>query len=114
MGEIMRDQIQEHNDAVNEFRRSLPLIANQNRSGYSPSWEAAILSIVNGMELYAALHLDRYDDIIGNDGYFGPAFENMLDSLRDMLNGERGRLDGGLMDTRLRNFAKQNGLEYRV
>jgi hypothetical protein len=75
-------------------------------------WESSILSILNALELYAKLHKYTYETLIGEDCIFGPVFESMLENMRELLNGELGRLDAGSLLFWMRSFAKENKLEW--
>ena len=109
-----------HMDAVQDFNGRRPFISCPESinncllepRGINRRWENAILEILNGMKLYAKMHELRYEEKIGNDGYFGPVFEHMVQCMKNLLNGEMGRLDGGEMSHMLQDFCKANGLEF--
>ena len=110
-----------HNDALQEFVNAQPKInisytysGNTTLKRSDKRWEAAILQMFTGMELYSTLHKYRYEDVIGNDGYFAPLFDEMVAVLRGLLNGECGRLDGNLMDQKLKKFAEENKLVWEI
>lgn len=48
---------------------------------------------------YADSHQTRYESGIGEDGVLGPAWESWGRALRELLNGDCGRLDCGTLDT---------------
>jgi hypothetical protein len=75
-------------------------------------WEMAILQMFSGMELYAEMHRLRYEEPVGEDGIMGDAIELILAGIKELFNGEMGRLDGAAMDTLLREFAAKNKLRY--
>jgi hypothetical protein len=60
---------------------------------------------------YAQAHERRYESLIGDDGFLGPAWEEIGDSLRTLLNGELGRLDGGICDGFILNTMRDNGVD---
>ena len=113
-------QKQAHMDAVTEFNGRRPFIScpeSVNDCLLEPRainrrWETAILEILNGMKLYAKMHKLQYEDKIGNDGYFGPLFEEMVENIKQLMNGEKGRLDGAEMYMMLREFCEENNLEW--
>lgn len=57
---------------------------------------------------YARNHAERFGSPIGQDYVLGPAWARWGFALRELLNGELGRLDGGTLDTILHdNLAEQ-------
>lgn len=75
-----------------------------------PGFESALVGILNGLAEYAQAHAADYESAIGNDGFLGD--EHWLPALRGLwglLNGERGRLDGGAMSRAISDLAEQSG-----
>lgn len=65
------------------------------------AWQSsrpAIGGLIRAWLLYADTHRERYESGIGDDGFLGKEWANIGFSLRDLLNGELGNLDGGLCD----------------
>ena len=116
----MIDQELDHYTAVKEFQGAQPFGAlgftfsgNAGKKATERRWEASILSILNGLDLYARLYQHTYGDTIGSDIVMREAIEDTLDNIRMLLNGEKGRLDGGLMMKSLREFAIKNDLRFQ-
>jgi hypothetical protein len=114
-------QEENHNQAVEEFYKAQRQInlpqtygGNTTTLGANQRWEAAILQMVTGMELYATLHKRQHEVVIGNDSYFGPLFDDMINMLCGLFRGEMGRLDGRLMSEKLKKFAKENNLDWEI
>ena len=114
MSELPNKQETAHYNAVAEFRDRMPFIAVPgNYMGPTPAkqrWETALLLMATGMELYAQCHKAQYDDPIGLDYYMGDQMEEMLEAFRNLMNGEKGRLDGALMSEWIRKFAEEHAL----
>lgn len=65
------------------------------------AWQSsrpAIGGLIRSWLLYADTHRERYESGIGEDGFLGKEWAAIGFSLRDLLNGELGGLDGGLCD----------------
>jgi len=61
--------------------------------------EVGIMAVVSGWLAYADCHRDAYESEIGEDGILGEAWAQVGKQLRNLLNGDLGRLDGGTMDS---------------
>jgi hypothetical protein len=82
------------------------------RAIYGPmESERGIVLMLKGWHEYAVTYRARFDSLIGSDGVLGPAWEEIGDSLRTMLNGDIGRLDGGTCDSFLLNTMQDNGVD---
>jgi hypothetical protein len=73
-------------------------------------FERPMVHLLTGWSEYAETHRARYESVIGDDGVLGPAWEEIGDALRTMLNGDLGRLDGGTLDSFILNTMRDNGV----
>lgn len=73
--------------------------------------ETGIVHLLIGIERYAEEHKRRYESTIGDDGALGPAWGQLLDGVRSLLDGELGRLDGGSLWSHLDALARAHGFE---
>lgn len=73
-----------------------------------PGHELAIVRLLRGYEEMARAHRAEYGEPIGDDGYFGPSWFVGLMALKDALNGELGRLDGGELSRVIGALAREN------
>lgn len=71
--------------------------------------ELALRQLFRGLRDLAEAHERRYGGRIADDGVLGPAWLDMAKGLETHLNGELGRLDGGLLDRELRDLAYMAG-----
>jgi len=113
----MIDQVQEHHNAVTSFRNALPFAfradnfqGNISAVKNNIRWEAAILQMFEGMKLYAEIHKRTYESTVGYDGFFSPIFESICNNLKELMNGEHGRLDACEFLKSLKQFAHENDL----
>lgn len=81
--------------------------------GYStPGGEdSAIGSMLRALALYADCHLKNYGSAIGEDYILGESWEKALRAVRELLNGETGRLDCGDTDRAILAMHAAAGLE---
>ncbi len=77
---------------------------------FPQNFEVAITGLARSWYQYAVIHELRCESLIGDDGVLGPAWEDIGDSLRTLLNGECGRLDAGTMDSFILNTMRDFGL----
>jgi hypothetical protein len=77
------------------------------------AWNAGhpIATLCTALARYADDHRARYESSLGDDGVLGPAWLDMLRSIRTLLNGELGQLDGGTIDGLLYDMAEAAGFE---
>ena len=66
-----------------------------------PGFETALHEMISGWLRYAASHAHAYESEIGGDGVLCDHWAQIGTSLRGLLNGCRGRFDGGLLDALL-------------
>jgi len=55
--------------------------------------------MLRGWIQYAEEHQKQYESTIGEDGVLGPAWAQIGDGIRQLLNGDLGRLDAGTLDS---------------
>ena len=70
-----------------------------------------IVGLLRAWTRYADRHSNRFYAPVGDCGVLGPAWESIGDSLRTMLKGELGRLDGGTMDSIILDVMASQGIE---
>lgn len=71
--------------------------------------ERPIVAMFQAIADYGDTHELRFASTIGDDGFLGPLWFDMVKSLRGMLNGDCGRLDCGTLDRILCRFAESQG-----
>ena|SRR6185312_3801018 len=79
------------------------------------STERAMVKLLTAWSDYALAHQKKYESLIGDDGFLGPEWEAIGDSLRALLNGDFGpRLDGGTLDAFILDTMAENGVDVSV
>ena len=73
--------------------------------------EVGVVSLLRGWLQYADTHKARYDSGIGEDYVLGEDWRKMGFCLIGLLNGELGRLDGGSLDSLIRDTLKAEGFD---
>lgn len=71
----------------------------------------AIAQMLRAWENYAKAHQDRFESPIGEDYVLGPAWEQIGLGIRELLNGETGRLDCGTLDAFILDTLEENGFD---
>lgn len=61
--------------------------------------EQALVLMFKGWLMYADAHLADYESPIGDDMILGPEWASIGKGLRNLLNGELGRMDAGTLDS---------------
>jgi len=61
-------------------------------------FEHAITAMLTAWREYARDHRAQFETPIGEDYVLGPAWREIGANIRQLLNGELGRLDGGTLD----------------
>lgn len=74
-------------------------------------FELPIWHLIRGLAQYGARTREEYGSKVGNDGFLGPAWKDIADSIRTLLNGNLGRFDGGTLDALLHAICAENGVE---
>lgn len=72
--------------------------------------ERGIRAMLEGFAAFADAH-ETEDYTIGQDGFFGPHAEDMIQALLAMLNLQCGRFDCGTLDRLIRELAVAAGVE---
>jgi hypothetical protein len=70
----------------------------------------AVVVTICEMDIYACAYRAAYGAPIGEDGYIGDAWRDILKGLVALLNGELGQHDGGTLDRRIRTIATRHGV----
>ena len=73
--------------------------------------ERGIVQIINAAADYADWHKERYESGIGEDGFLGSAWEQIIRACLTLLNGECGNLDCGTTDGLLRSMLELEGFK---
>ncbi len=60
--------------------------------------ERGIIALIKGWASYAGLHFHMNGEALGNDYFLGDEWAMMAKHIRQLLNGDLGRLDGGMLD----------------
>jgi hypothetical protein len=72
----------------------------------------SIVNLIAAWAEYAADHKRRNGDVVGNDGYIGPYWQEMGGAINKFLSGDCGkRLDMGMLDSFMRTTATENGID---
>lgn len=70
-----------------------------------------ILSISHGLTYLGEAYENRFSSSIADDSVLGPAWLDILQGLRTLLNGETGDIDCGKVDGNLVEIAKMAGFD---
>lgn len=73
--------------------------------------EILFVVTLNGAREYARAYLRRYETDIGEDAIIGDYFRDLLRALHNLLDGDCGRLDAGLISREINDLAKQCGID---
>lgn len=74
-------------------------------------FERSIVTMLRSWIEYAERHEAQYESTIGEDGVLGPAWAQIGDGIRQLLNGECGRLDCGTVDSIIHDNLKEMGFD---
>jgi hypothetical protein len=66
--------------------------------------EVPILGLINSLEIYMVRHKSVYGSPIAEDYVLGPQLLKAAKAVRELLNGETGRLDCGEIDSTIRRM----------
>lgn len=75
--------------------------------------ERGIRAMLEGFAAFADAHVAS-DYTIGQDGFFGPHAEDMIQALLALLNLDCGRFDCGTLDRLIRELAVAAGVDLDV
>ena len=78
---------------------------------FTNGFESSIVGMTYALAEYADTHFRRYETKLGQDYVLGAAWEQQVKGLRQLLNGELGRLDAGSVDSILVGMLKREGFE---
>jgi len=73
--------------------------------------ERGVLSLFKGWLLYADQHKQRFESKVGDDYVLGPQWVKIGLALRELLNGELGRLDSGTLDAGILDTLSAEGFD---
>lgn len=71
----------------------------------------SVAGIIMACGEYATAHRAQYESNLSDDGVLGPAFFDILQGVRSLLNGELGAHDGGTLDRAIMSIARGAGYE---
>lgn len=74
-------------------------------------FERPIVGMLRGWIQYAERHRQQYESTIGEDGVLGPAWAQIGDGIRQLLNGDCGRLDCGTLDSIIHDNLREAGFD---
>lgn len=77
----------------------------------APGRREAIIPLLKAWARYADAHKSQHETLIGEDGYCGPYFEEIAHGINGLLSAELGRLDGGTLNTFIRETLAENGCD---
>lgn len=78
---------------------------------FPKGFEKPIVRMLQGWIEYAVLHNEQYESPIGEDGLLGVSWAHLGKAIRELLNGDTGRLDCGTLDTILVDNLKEQGFD---
>jgi hypothetical protein len=81
-----------------------------NGAANTTTHEGAIVNMLRGWENYAKAHAKRFESPIGEDYVLGPAWQQVGEGIRALLNGVTDRLDCGTVDGFILNTMAENGI----
>lgn len=99
----IKDQINEGNRSDKSWfrRHALAMLPQSN----------PVSSLIHSLAWYADDYEERFEQGIGQDGYLGDVWRNMVQGCRDLLNGECGGLDCGKCDSLLCEMLESEGYD---
>jgi len=88
-----------------------PRMHEHGRAWVAPrGFEVPIVRMVESIAKYADLHAERYEASIGDDGFTGRYWKDLIQATRGLLNADCGRLDCGTVDHMLCEMQRAAGL----
>lgn len=91
--------------------KAATLHAKQTPMYYRDTLESSVGVAIYAWCAYAQAHEERFESQIGDDYVLGPAWARWGFALRELLNGDLGRLDGGTLDTIIHDNLKEQGFD---
>jgi hypothetical protein len=84
---------------------------NQWGASHVAAWNKPhpVASMVRSLAKYADDYAERYESTLGSDYVLGKAWLEMAKGTLTLLNGELGGLDGGTMDSLIRDMMRAAG-----
>jgi hypothetical protein len=76
---------------------------------YPKGYEKVFVSLTDGIISYIEEHKKDSEGSLAEDYVLGPPVKDILESILQLLNGPKGRLDGGIMDSILREVGAEAG-----
>jgi hypothetical protein len=73
--------------------------------------EVPIVSMLRAWKHYADMHQEHWQSPIGEDYVLGPAWVQIGQGIRELLNGDCGRLDCGSLDSMIINSMDKAGID---
>jgi hypothetical protein len=83
--------------------------AQQTPQFYKPTLESSIALAIEAWCDYAEAHAARFEGQIGEDYVLGPAWARWGFALRELLNGDCGRLDCATLDSIIHDNLSEQG-----
>lgn len=72
---------------------------------------AAIVEVVQSLAKYADAHKARFGSTVGQDAVIGDGWKNIAQGVLTLLNGDLGGLDGGTMDSIVRDMMTASNVD---
>lgn len=105
------DWVPSHSAAAGNSWVSRHRAAIHTPRGAPTSSEKPIVDLLTAWTDYAHAHKARFDSKIGEDYFLGPLWAQVGVSVRGMLNGDLGRLDGGTLDHIIVHNLREQGFD---
>lgn len=77
----------------------------------APGQREAIIPLLKAWAWYAEAYKRQHETPIGEDGYAAPYFEEIAHGMNGLLSMDLGRLDGGTLNTFIRETLAENGCD---
>ena len=74
-----------------------------------PGFELALVNLIGALQEYSDAHYEAYRSHLADDYVMGDEWITIARSTIGLLTGEHGRLDGGSLDSRIRDIAERAG-----
>jgi len=102
------------NDQVYARQKNLHLFA---RTSPQPGYEAALVGMLRSLAEYCLAYREAGSDEeteanAGEDGLFGEYLTDYVRTVKMLMNGERGRLDGNEFESELRLICENHKIDF--